>query len=233
MIENNYRTITETTYQKIRELIIEGEYESNSRLLLNNLANEMRVSITPIREAFKKLEKDGLVRIIPNKGAVVTKLTIKDVNEIYDIRGQLESLAVELLIKKDDKSFLDGLNKVLIEDENCLRKDNLRLHAKYNNKFHKLLINYSENKRLSKFYDELSGQLSMLVSKTISFAGEPKKSSDEHRKIVEAIKQNDEKLAKRIIQNHIQNAKRDILKRSNGMSKEKRLNDDIEIDEII
>jgi len=233
LIENNYYTLTETIYQNIKELIINGKYKNGSRLLLNDLSNEMNASITPTREALKKLEKDGLVKIIPNRGAMVINLTLRDVIEIYDIRKQLESLAIELFIKGKKENILDELDKICDEDDNCLKNGDLNLHIEYNYKFHKLLVKSSENKRLIKFYDELSGQLSMLVGKTISFAGEPKKSADEHRKIIEALRQKNMEPAKKIIQSHIQNAKEDILNRAKNISKEKKINLNTELDKII
>ena len=233
MIENNYYTLTETIYQNIKELIINGKYKSGSRLLLNNLSNEMNVSMTPVREALKKLEKDGLVAILPNRGAIVISLTLRDVIEIYDLRKQLELLAVELFIKNKKQNELDELSKICDEDDDHLRNGDFNSHIKCNYKFHMLLIKSGENKRLIKYYNELSGQLSILVGRTISFAGEPKKSADEHRKIVEALRQKNIKLAKKIIQSHIQNAKEDILNKAKIMFKSKKINYDTKIDEVI
>jgi len=233
LIKNNYYTLTETIYQNIKELIINGKYKSGSRLLLNNLSNEMNVSITPVREALKKMEKDGLVKIIPNKGAIVISLTFRDVIEIYDLRKQLELLAVELFIKNKKQNELDELSKICDEDDNYLRNGDLNSHIKCNYKFHMLLIKSGENKRLVNYYNELSGQLSVLVGRTISFAGEPKKSAGEHKEIIEALKMGNIELSKKIIQNHIQNAKKDILSRAKNLFKNNKLNLDIKIDEII
>jgi len=146
----------------------------------NYLSNEMKVSITPVREAFKKLDKDGLVKIIPNKGAIVTVLTLKDIVEIYDLRRQLESLAVELIIKKITKNIIDELNEICDKDDDYIIKGNLDLHTKCNNKFHKLLVKFSQSERLNKFYSDISGQLSLVMSKTINFAGESSYWSTDH-----------------------------------------------------
>jgi len=232
-MENNYRTLTETIYQNIRKSIIKRKYKSGNRLLLNDLSNEMNVSMTPVREALKKLEKDGLVMILPNRGAIVISLTLRDVIEIYDLREHLESLAVELFIENKRENILDKLEKICDEDEDCLRKNDLDLHVECNYKFHILLVKSCGNKRLIKFYDELSGQLSVLVGRTISFAGEPKKSASEHRELIETLKMGNIELSKKIIQNHIQNAKKDILSRAKILFKNNKLNLDIKIDKII
>jgi len=234
MERTNYLTLSETIYRNIKESIVNHKYKHGNRLLLKNLSNEMKVSVTPVREALKKLDKDGLVKIIPNKGAIVVKLTLKDVVEIYDIRKQLESLAMELIIKRVTKKMIDELNEICDKDDDCITKGDLKLHTKYNNRFHKLLVIFSQNKRLNKFYNELGGQLSVVISKTIDFAGEPKKSVNEHRKIVEALTKKDAELAKKIIQGHIQNAKKDILDRAKDALENKKKNiNNIEIDEIV
>lgn len=233
MERTNYYTLSEIIYRDIKESITNHKYKNGSRLLLKNLSNEMKVSITPVREAFKKLDKDGLVKIIPNKGAIVTVLTLKDIVEIYDLRRQLESLAIELITKRITKNMVNELNEICDKDDDCLIKGNLDLHIEYNNEFHKLLVMFSQNKRLNKFYSELGGQLSLVMSKTINFAGEPKKSAIEHRKIIEALKKGNVEIAKKIIQSHIQNAKEDILSRARNMFKEKKINYNIKIDEII
>jgi len=215
-MKNEYFTLTDTIYQRIKESIIKGRYK-NDRLLLQNLANEMNVSVTPVREALKKLEKDELIKIIPNKGAVINKFTIKDVHEIYDIRLKLESLAVELLIENKDTKILEGLEKLLIMSENYLKNNNPASDAECCYKFHKLLIFGSNNKRLIKYYNELMGHLSVLMNRTAYFTNEPKRSSSEHRIIFEAIKQGKKGLAVKTLEKHIENAKKKILKRANKL----------------
>lgn len=213
---NKYYTITETVYQRIKDSILKGKYK-NGRLLLHDLANDMNVSITPIREALKKLEKDGLINIIPNKGAVINQFTFKDVKEIYDIRLQLESMAIELLMKKNNKKILEGLERLVILSEKSVENNDLKLSAECCHKFHKFLVSASDNTRLIKFYNELDGQLSILMDRTAYFSNESKRSSLEHRKIFEAIREDDLNLAKMNIGKHIANAKEDILERSKNI----------------
>lgn len=212
MIEKQYQTLTETIYQRIKKSIIQDKYKNN-RLILNNLANELNVSITPVREALKKLEKDGLIVINPNKGAVIKKLTFKDICEIYDIRLILESLAVESIFKNKRKNFLERLDKLLTKSEKVFENNNEEACVEYCCKFHKLLVSGSDNTRLIKFYNMLDGQLSFLIKRKVYFSGESKRSLLEHRKIFEAIKQNNQNLAKRNIKEHIEYAKNGILKK--------------------
>lgn len=106
---------------------INCKYKSGQRLLLKNIANEMKVSIISVREALKKLEKDGLVEIIPNNGAIVITFTLRDIIELYDLRRQLECLAVELLAERTNEKLLDELGEICDESDSYLKKRNLSL----------------------------------------------------------------------------------------------------------
>jgi len=129
---NNYYTLSEIVYGKIKDSIITHVYKSGSRLYLKNLSTEMNVSMIPVREALRKLEQEGLIEIIPNRGAIVKTYTVKDLIEIYDLRRQLESLAVEILVNKINQSDLDKLKVICEMDEKSLGKGNLEDHNKYN-----------------------------------------------------------------------------------------------------
>jgi len=228
-----YLGLSEVVYQNIRESIINCRYKSGQRLLLKKISDEMKVSITPVREALKKLEKDGLIKLVPNNGAIVIVLRIRDVIELYDIRRQLECLAVELLAENINKKLLDELDELCDKSDSCLKKGNLNLYVKYNNEFHQLLIKSAQNQRLIKLYNEISGQLSLLASKTANFSGKPEKSVAEHREIIKAIGQKNVELAKRIILGHIKSTKMDILKEVQNILKKKEIDLNTKISEII
>jgi len=233
---NNYYTLSEIVYEKIKDLIITHVYKCGSRLYLKNLSEEMNVSMIPTREALRKLEQEGLIEIIPNKGAIVKTYTIKDLIEIYDLRKQLESLAVEILVNKINQSNLDELKKICELDEKSLGKGNLEGHNKYNRQFHKCLVNFSQNARLIKFYNELSGQMYTLVSITTVFAytnGEgAKHNARKHREIIKAIEQKDAEYAKKIIQEHIQLSKELAIKRIKNVMRNNGISQDSKIDKI-
>jgi len=234
---NNYYTLSEIVYEKIKGSIITHVYKFGSRLYLKNLSAEMNVSMIPVREALQKLEQEGLIEIAPNKGAIVKTYTIKDLIEIYDLRRQLESLAVEILVNKINQNNLDELKKICELDEKSLGKGNLEDHNKYNREFHKRLVNFSQNSRLIKFYNELSGQMYTLVSITTIFAytdGEgAKRNVRKHREIIKAIEQKDAEHAKKIIQEHIQLSKELAIKRIKNVMRNNEISQDSKIDRIV
>jgi len=228
-----YLVLSEVVYQNIRESIIDCKYKSGQRLLLKKIADEMKVSITPVREAFKKLEKDGLIRIVPNNGAIVIVFTLRDVVELYDIRRQLECLAVELLTDTINKKILDELVEICDKSDSYLKKGNLNLYVIYNNEFHQLLVKSAQNQRLIKLYNEISRQLSILARKTANFPGKPKKSVAEHREIIKAMAQKNVELAKRLIQDHIKSTKMDILKEVKRILKKEEIDFNTKINKFI
>lgn len=233
---NNYYTLSEIVYGKIKDSIITHVYKFGSRLYLKNLSTEMNVSMIPVREALRKLEQEGLIEIIPNRGAIVKTYTVKDLIEIYDLRRQLESLAVEILVNKINQSDLDKLKVICEMDEKSLGKGNLEDHNKYNREFHKCLVNFSRNSRLIKFYNELSGQMYTLVSITTIFAytnGEGAKHNvRKHREIIEAVEQKDIEHAKKIIQEHIQLSKELAIKKIKNVMRNNEISQDSKIDII-
>jgi len=206
-----YRKLSESVYNNLRELIINKDLKDGERLLLNELAGSMNVSVTPLREALSKLEKEGLVISIPHKGCVVVSLNTDDIIEIYDIREGLETMAVRLICQKIEKSTLKKLENICGNSEKFIKKKDLYSYQKYNEEFHDLLIKTTQNKRLIKIMDELKGQLSVIISKTLPFSRRIIEYSNEHREIVKALKIRDSNAAENIMHKHIKTAKEDIL----------------------
>jgi len=214
-----YRKLSESVYYDLQEAIISKDLKDGERLLLNELADSMNVSITPLREALSKLEEEGLVTSIPHKGYIVASLNINDVIEIYDIREGLEAIAVRLVSQKIDKITLEKLDKICKDSEKFIKKNEIYSYQQYNEKFHDLLIKTTQNKRLIKMMNELKGQLSVIILKTLPLSKRIRESSHEHREIVEALKRRDSKAAEAIMHGHIQKAKENILNRFNNKSK--------------
>jgi len=134
---------------------------------LNNLANKLGMSITPIREALRQLEKEELVKVVPNKGAVVVNIFLEDVIEIYNIRAYLEGLAIQSLSNKIDSTFLEELYKLYEESKKCLAKNDKISYQNYNKKFHDLLISKTGNKRLIKIMNRIRNHMSIIITNNL------------------------------------------------------------------
>lgn len=192
-------------------MIVNKDLKDGERLLLNELAGSMNVSVTPLREALNKLEKEWLVTSIPHKGCIVVSLNIDDIIEIYHVREGLETMAVRLICQKIDKSTLKKLENICGNSEKFIKKNDIYSYQKYNAEFHDLLIKTAQNKRLIKIMDEFKGQLSVIISKTLPFSKRIIEYSNEHREIIKALKIGDSNTAEKIMHKHVKTAKEDIL----------------------
>ena len=214
----NYLSLKDRVYQNVKFQIIRGTLKPGARLPEEELSKAMNISRAPIREAFNRLEKEGFVTIIPRKGAAVSKVTAQAIENIFEIRESLESLAVKKSIgkisieklEKVGESFKNYINKSS-NAENCIQ------YLALDKKFHDLLSQNCGNKKLIELLTNLQEQIHWLRNislKRITFAGSVK----EHLAIIEALKKNDEELINKVLLQHLERAKRSSLEEINSWS---------------
>jgi len=207
----NYLSLKDRVYQNIKYQIIIGTLKPGTRLPEEELSKIMNISRAPIREAFNRLEKEGFVTIIPRKGAAVSKITARSIEDIFEIRESLESLAVKKSIgkisieelEKVGESFKKFIDKST-NTENCIQ------YLALDKKFHDLLSQNCGNKKLIELLANLQEQIHWLRNislKRITFADSVK----EHLAIIEALKKNDEKLIIKALLQHLERAKESSL----------------------
>ncbi|MDF2961456.1 MAG: GntR family transcriptional regulator [Paenibacillus sp.] len=178
-------------YHTIKKMIIDGKFKPGERIVESKLARDFNVSRSPIREAIRALEKDGLIEVDDKSRIIVYTPTIKDVEDIYQCRMALESMAAELTVRRASDEQLLTIEVTL--QETLAKIDNGNGYSKdevigLNTKFHSLLIEYSGNSRLQKHLNDLKSLLHLY--RVINFQG-PNREWDiynEHKVIYEAIK---------------------------------------------
>jgi DNA-binding GntR family transcriptional regulator len=214
----NYLSLKDRAYQNIKLQIIRGNLKPGTRLLEEELAEAMSISRAPIREAFNKLEKEGFVTILPRKGAAVSNVTTEIIEDIFEIRETLETLAVK---KSLGKIFIDELEKVGDNFKEFINKsENSENRIQYlvlDKKFHDLLSQNCGNKKLIELLANLQEQIHWLRNislKRTTFSG----SVREHLAIIEALKRNDEKLITKALLQHLERAKESSLIEVNSWS---------------
>jgi len=212
----SYLSLKDRVYQNIKFQIIRGTLKPGTRLLEEELSKAMNISRAPIREAFNRLEKEGFVTIIPRKGAAVSKITTQMIEDVFEIRESLESLAVKKSIgkisikklKKVGENFKNFINKPS-NAENCIQ------YLVLDKKFHDLLSQNCGNKKLIELLANLQEQIHWLRNislKRITFSGSVK----EHLAIIEALKKNDEGLINKVLLQHLERAKKSSLMEINS-----------------
>jgi len=214
----NYLSLKDRAYQNIKFQIIKGNLRPGTRLLEEELAKAMSISRAPIREAFNKLEKEGFVTTIPRKGAAVSNVTTETIEDIFEIRETLETLAVK---KSLGKIFIDELEKVGDDFKEFINKsENAENRIQYlvlDKKFHDLLSQNCGNKKLIELLANLQEQIHWLRNislKRTTFSG----SVREHLAIIEALKRDDKKLITKTLLQHLERAKESSLIEVNSWS---------------
>lgn len=196
-------------FHKLREDILNGRYEENEELKEVAIGKELGVSRTPVREAFRQLELEGLIQIIPNKGAYVTGITPKDVHDIYMIRSSLEGMCARLATENITDEQLEELEENVYLAAFHAEKGHMEQMAELDNRFHHILYEACGSKMLENLLQDFHQYVIRIRRKTLS-TSRGKTSNEEHRAIMEAIKEKDEKKAEKLANQHIINAYENI-----------------------
>lgn len=201
-------SVQEQIYERIREAILTGMLEPGLRLLQEELAAEMAVTPTQVREALLRLEGEGLVNYQPYKGFTVANFSVDDLKEIYFLRGILEGAACALAAKNLTEKELDELESLCKRMEECLAKDDLDQMPKYNASFHEIIYLAAKSPRLYNMIVKLWN--GFLKSSLSCLTLRAKESVDEHKAIYQALRKRDPEEAKARIQNHIMSVLGDL-----------------------
>lgn len=190
----------------LEKKIILNELKPGTRLIERNLSESLGVSRISIREAFRMLESAGLVKIIPRKGAQVTAITKREIEEIYSLRANLVGLAAKLAaqnIKKEDLASLIRIAKQMAEKA---RGNDLNGYFPLNLKFHRLLSQAGGNQRLHKILENFGKQTHRFRYASMSLPGRIQKSNAYHQQLIAALKEGNGKRAEKIARTIIEEA---------------------------
>jgi len=203
---DSYKPLRELVLDAIREAIINGDLKPRERLMEIQLAEELGVSRTPIREALRKLEIEDFIVMIPRKGAYVADISFKDIADVYEIRAALEGLAAGLAAERITDEELEEMERHLVSKAEAIANNDIEKLVEVDTKFHELIYQASRNDRLSVIINNLREQIQRFRKTSLSVPGRMNRSLEEHRSIVEAIQSRDSRLARQVAQEHIENA---------------------------
>ena len=208
---DSYKHLRELVLDAIRNAIKNGILQPRERLMEIQMAEELGVSRTPIREALRKLELEGFIVMVPRKGAYVADLSFKDIADVFEIRIALEVLAAGLAAERITEEELEDMERLLVEKRDAISQNNIDKLVEVDTKFHELIYQASRNERLSSIISNLREQIQRFRLTSLSFPGRMRKSLDEHKKIVEAIQSRDIQRARNSAQEHIENAEHVLI----------------------
>lgn len=195
----------ETLLDKLRKLVLSGEYPPGAPLPELFLAEEFEVSRTPVREALKQLENEGLVEIRPKVGTFVRIPTRREIAELFQLKESLEGLAASLLARRGPVPQLDTLRRNVEASETAERTGDSARYAELVHEFHWTIVEGADNSKLSEHYGRLMNQLAYqrIVLETVERPTRLRASVGEHRAILEAIVEKDHIGAELAMRGHV------------------------------
>lgn len=197
-------------YEEIKEAIINNTIKPGTMIQERVLAEKLGVSRTPVREALRRLNSEGLIELIPGKGATVTKITIEDIREIMQVREPLECLAVKLAaerIQPQDIKYLEDMIANWDKEINCSDQINFQSLSTKDIAFHEYIVEIAGNKRLASILNMLRDQIRRITFLTQDNKARIETSFPQHLKILEALKHKDPVAAEESMRQHMQSIK--------------------------
>lgn len=207
----NHRPLREIVYEELKREILVGEIAPGTRMMEIELADEMGVSRTPVREAIRKLKKEGLVTIEPRKGAYASDVSIKDMVDVLEVREDLEAMAAAMAAQKVNKDEKQALIEATMEYKEAVESERTEDIIRCDEKFHQLIVNCSGNKTLVQLFSqvqELALRFRYLYYDDFS---RYERMPMEHREIEEAILSGDYEKARVAAGEHVKKLKQFVI----------------------
>ncbi|WP_196594743.1 GntR family transcriptional regulator [Pectinatus sottacetonis] len=217
---DSYQPLREVVFETLRNAIRTGLLKPGQRLMEIHLAEKLGVSRTPVREAIRKLELEGYVIMMPRRGTYVANLSIRDVNEVFEIRTALDSLASGLAAERISEDELEELQRLLVQIGEYIEENNMNKIVEIDTKFHDLLYKASRNNRLVGIISNLREQLTRFRTKSMSYPGRLRETLEEHRRIVDTIAQGNVSDAQKAAEKHMEKSEQTLLKSMEDMKQD-------------
>ncbi len=208
---NEYLPLRDVVFETLRQAILSGRLQPGERLMEIHLARQLGVSRTPVREAIHKLEQEGLVNMVPRRGAVVAKITRSDLEDVLEVRATLEDLCVRKACHTMTAEDLDALDQAAARFAECVEHGDLMECAQADVVFHDIISESTGNRRLIQILNNLREQIYRYRLENLKDRETWPELIQEHRTICEALRGKDEEKAREAIRIHIANQKHSIM----------------------
>lgn len=208
---NAYLPLRDVVFNTLREAILKGELKPGERLMELQLAAKLGVSRTPIREAIRMLEQEGLAVTIPRKGAEVARMTEKDMEDVLQIRDALDELAASIACEQISEEELAELRHTMHEFEESTKTGDVKRIAEADVRFHDIIYHATRNVKLENMLNNLREQMYRYRLEYLKDTDSHEKLDGEHQAIYENIKNGDKEAVCAMVGQHIDNQKIAIL----------------------
>lgn len=213
---NEYLPLRDVVFNTLRQAILRGELKPGERLMEIQLANKLGVSRTPIREAIRKLELEGLVLMIPRKGAEVADIKEKNLRDVLEVRSALETLSVRLACERITDEQIEELKRAAKEFKFTLKSGDITKIAEADVKFHDVIYEATENKKLIQLLNNLREQMYRYRMEYLKDRKSHSRLAAEHEEILAALENRDEAAAVKVMRYHVEQQKEHIAQQLSG-----------------
>jgi DNA-binding GntR family transcriptional regulator len=198
-VMEKHLTLRESILETIRDAITSGVLKPGEKVAEPELAERFGISRTPIREAFRQLESEGYLTVIPRKGAVVASFSERDIEEFYAIKSILEGYAARLACRHLTDKEIDRLAAINQKLDLCAQGGDLKQFFKVHNDFHDLFIRAADNEKLMDLINTLVQKFQRLRVASLSVPGRMEVSVKEHRNLIDAFRRRDADVAEQLV----------------------------------
>ena len=210
---DEFLPLRDVVFNTLRQAILTGELKPGERLMEIHLANRLGVSRTPIREAIRKLELEGLVTMIPRRGAEVAQITEKSMKDVLEVRRTLDALSAELACERISKEEEDALLKACQDFEEAVKTKDAKIIAKADVALHDIIAAATGNQRLIQLINNLAEQMYRYRFEYIKDTSQHEQIIKEHRIIYESIVNKDKEAASNMAKTHNKKKKKAVINR--------------------
>lgn len=204
------RSLTAIIFERVREDILNGKYSNGDKIVEAKLAEELGVSRTPVREALKQLELDGLVESLPNRGVIVKGITDQDIVDIYTIRLATEAIAARWAVERMDDSELEQLKEIYDLMEFYTFKEDIEKTFELNTKFHETMYRATKSRYLEHVLKDFQLFIKSTRNESLKSEGRIDRALEEHKRILDAFMRRDADSAVDALVNHIINSRNNV-----------------------
>lgn len=204
--------LRDVVFNTLRQAILTGELKPGERLMEIHLADKLGVSRTPVREAIRRLELEGLVTMIPRRGAEVAQITEKSMSDVLEVRRALDALCAELACDRITPEELESLKKACDHFEQCIATGDAKKIAQADVALHDIIVRATGNQRLIQLVNNLSEQMYRYRFEYIKDSSQHENLVKEHRIIYQSIVDKEKETAAAAARTHIDNQKKAIMR---------------------
>lgn len=212
---DTYQPLRDVIFETLRKAIINGDIKPGERLMEVALAEQMGVSRTPVREAIRRLEAEGLVTMIPRKGTHVSEVTVKDIMDVLEVRAALDRLATGLAAKNIKPNHIKTIENIHKQFLNCVDKNNIEGAIRKDIEFHDVIYSIAGNPRLITVSSSLREQICRFRVMYMSDSIIAENVGQEHGEMLDALRSNEDKRAAELAEQHIKHQMETIIRNVN------------------